>query len=104
MEPPLRSGGGDVTAGPSQRPEGEINVTAGPSQLPQGERRKQKQSQKQLAHAAGKEGGKKKGQSGSGNLILFVLFIVLTVIYVCQHMHTIKLEGVHKPKPSYTFE
>ena len=118
VEPSMSSGGGDitsgpsqwpegkrsVTAGPSQRPEGERSVTAGPSQWPEGERQKQKQSQKQLAHVAGKEGEKKKGQAGSSNLILFILFVVLTVTYMCQHMHTIKLEGVHKPKPSYTFE
>ena len=104
MEPALISGGGVITAGPPQQPEGEINVTAGPSQQPQGERKKQRQSQKQVAHVAGKEGGKKKGQAGSGNLILFILFIVLTVIYICENTHTIKLEVVHEPKPSYTFE
>jgi hypothetical protein len=104
VEPASRSGGGDITAVPSQQPEGEINVTAGQSQQPQRERQKQWQSQKQLAHGAGKEGGKKKGQAGTGNLILSILFVVRTVIYICQHMHIIKLEFVHKPKPSYTFE
>lgn len=99
----MSSDGGGITGGPSQRPEGEISVTAGPSQPPQGKRRKQKLSQKQLAHVAGKEGGKKKGEAGSSNLI-FILFVVLAVSYICQHMHTVKLEGVHKPKPSYTFE
>jgi hypothetical protein len=90
VEPALKSGGGDTTAGPSQQP--------------QGERQKQRQSQKQATHVAGKEGGKKKGQAGSGNLILFIVFVMLTVIYICQHMHTIKLEVVHKPNPSYIFE
>ena len=86
MEPAPSSGGGGITAGPSQPPQGEISVTAGPSQPPQGERQKQKQ----LAHIAGKEGGKKKGQAGSANSILFILFVVLTVIYICRHMHTIR--------------
>lgn len=90
MEPAPRSDVGDITAGPSQQP--------------QGARRKQEQSQKQVAHVAGKEGGKKKGQAGTGNLILSILFVVLTVIYICQPMHTIKLEVVHKPKLSYTLE
>jgi len=103
LEPTSRSGGGDITAVPSQQLEGKINFAAGLAQQPQGERQKQWQSQKQLAHGAGKEGGKKKGQAGTGNLILFILFIVLTVIYMCQHMHIIKLEFVHKPKPSCTF-
>ena len=85
MEPDSKSGGGDITAGPPQQPQGEINVTAGPSQQPQGARQKQRQSQKQLAHVAGKEGGKKKGQTGTGNFILFILFVVFTVICICQH-------------------
>jgi hypothetical protein len=98
VEPASRSDGGDTTAGPSQQPQGEKNVTAGPSQQPQGEKnlkagpsqqpqgtkQKQKQTQKQLAHVAGKEGGKKKDQAGTGNFVLFILFVVLTVIYICQ--------------------
>jgi hypothetical protein len=104
VEPAPRSGVGDVTVGPSQQPEGEINITAGPSQRLQGARRKQEQSQKRVAYVASKEGGKKKGQAGTGNLILSILFVVLALIYMCQPVHTIKLEIVHKPKPSYTLE
>jgi hypothetical protein len=50
------------------------------------------------------EGRQKKGQAGTGNLMLSILFVVLTFIYICQHTHTIKLEVVHIPKPSYIFE
>jgi hypothetical protein len=85
VEPASGSGGGDTTTGPSQQPQGEKNVTAGSSQQQQGTKQKQRQSQKQLAHVAGKEGGKKKDQAGTGNFILFILFIVLTVFYICQH-------------------
>jgi hypothetical protein len=65
MEPALRSGGGDIAAGPSQQPQGQRR-----RQQPWSQSQAQ-QPQHQPPHVAGMVGGQQTGQAGTGNLILF---------------------------------